>query len=107
MKIEDAIKQLEYDKGMYEFNPMSGEELPMNSDCAHSAEALVLAIEALKKKVPTQVLLDDVKYSPARCPACRMVLSVRKADGTYGHPTGMLYCSNPDCHQKLRWDGIK
>ena len=36
MTTEEAIKQLEYDKAMCLFNPMTGEEEPMNE--GYSAE---------------------------------------------------------------------
>lgn len=47
---EEAIAQLEMDRDLCNFNPMTGEEEPMNEDCRKSAEALNIAIKALKQE---------------------------------------------------------
>ena len=68
MTTEEAIKWLEYDKAMCLFNPMTGEEEPMNEDCRKSAEADEIAINALKKQIPmkrktSEALLFSYVYS--------------------------------------------
>lgn len=72
---EEAIKWLEYDKAMCLFNPMTGEEKPMNEDCRKSAEADELAIEALKKQIPMKPKLkknfDGWKFYA--CPNCEII----------------------------------
>ncbi len=68
MTTEEAIKQLEYDKAMCLFNPMTGEEEPMNEDCRKSAEADELAINALKKQIPMKAV--GTHYAHMRCPSC-------------------------------------
>ena len=47
MTREEAIKQLKMDRDLCNFNPMTGEEEPMNEDCRRSAEALDIAIKTL------------------------------------------------------------
>lgn len=49
MPVEDAITQLKMDRDLCNFNPMTGEEEPMNEDCRKSAAALDIAIEALER----------------------------------------------------------
>ena len=48
MTREEAIAQLKMDRDLCNFNPMTGEEEPMNEDCRKSAEALDIAINALE-----------------------------------------------------------
>ena len=48
MTREEAIAQLKMDRDLCNFNPMTGEEEPMNEDCRKSAEALDIAIKALE-----------------------------------------------------------
>ena len=49
MTREEAIAQLKMDRDLANFNPMTGEEEPMNEDCRKSVEALDMAIKALKQ----------------------------------------------------------
>jgi len=49
MSVEDAITQLKMDRDLCKFNPMTGEEEPMNEDCRKSAAALDIAIKALER----------------------------------------------------------
>lgn len=49
MTIEEAIAQLKTDRDLCNFNPITGEEEPMNEDCKKSAEALDVAIKALEQ----------------------------------------------------------
>ena len=50
MTREEAITQLKMDRDLCNFNPMTGEEEPMNEDCRKSAEALEMAIKALEQQ---------------------------------------------------------
>lgn len=50
MPVEDAITQLKMDRDLCNFNPMTGEEEPMNEDCRKSAAALDIAIKALERE---------------------------------------------------------
>lgn len=53
MTREEAIAQLKKDRDLCNFNPMTGEEEPMDEDCRKSAEALNMAIEALFREGKT------------------------------------------------------
>ena len=48
MTREEAIAQLKMNRDLCNFNPMAGEEEPMNEDCRKSAEAFDMAIKALE-----------------------------------------------------------
>ena len=48
MTIEKAITQLKMDRDLCNFNPFTGEEEPMNTNCKKSAEALDMAVRALE-----------------------------------------------------------
>ena len=50
MTKKEAIAQLKMDRDLCNFNPMTGEEEPMNEDCRKSAEALDIAIKALEQE---------------------------------------------------------
>ena len=50
MTREEAISQLKMDRDLCNFDPMTGEEAPMNEDCRKSAEALDMAIKALEQQ---------------------------------------------------------
>ena len=50
MTREEAIAQLKMDRDLANFNPMTGEEEPINEDCRKSVEALDMAIKALKQQ---------------------------------------------------------
>jgi predicted RNA-binding Zn-ribbon protein involved in translation (DUF1610 family) len=50
MTREEAIAQLKMDRDLFNFNPMTGEEEPMNEDCRKSADALDMAIKALEQE---------------------------------------------------------
>ena len=77
MTTEEAIKQLEYDKAMCLFNPMTGEEEPMNEDCRKSAEADELAINALKKQIPMKPIhvrtFENLDLAFYKCPNCGFI----------------------------------
>lgn len=50
MTRDEAIAQLKMDRDLCNFNPMTGEEEPMNEDCRKSAVALDMAIKALEQE---------------------------------------------------------
>lgn len=47
MTREEAIQQLKKDRDLANFNPLTGEEAPMNEDCRKSIAALDIAIKTL------------------------------------------------------------
>ena len=59
MTREEAIAQLKMDRDLANFNPMTGEEEPMNEDCRKSVEALDMAIKALEQEQKIKVLNRD------------------------------------------------
>lgn len=80
MTVEEAITILRKDRDLCLFNPMTGEEKPMNEDCRLSAEALTLAIEALEKQTPKKPVKSEYLHSTPHgeefaemytCPNCR------------------------------------
>ena len=56
MTLDEAIAQLKMDRDLCNFNPMTGEEEPMNEDCRKSVEALDMAIEALSQESSEDVI---------------------------------------------------
>lgn len=108
MTTQEAIKQLEYDRGMCLFNPSTGEEEPMNDDCRKSAEALEIAIEALKRDVPVKPIMMTTprrtkffEYYDWKCPICNCFLAYEE-DGRHlilAHEKSR--CSN--CFQLIDW----
>ena len=65
MTREEAIAQLKMDRDLCNFNPMTGEEEPMNEDCRKSAEALDMAIKALEQQpcedcISRKLLSDNI-----------------------------------------------
>ena len=53
MTREEAILQLKRDRDPFylcNFNPLTGEEEPMNEDCRKSVKALDMAIKALERE---------------------------------------------------------
>ena len=60
MTREEAITQLKMDRDLCNFNPMTGEEEPMNEDCRKSAEALDMAIKALEQVVKLKELRENL-----------------------------------------------
>ena len=70
MTREEAITQLKMDRDLCNFNPMTGEEEPMNEDCRKSAEALDMAIKALEQEpcndaVSRKAVLEYIEGSDA------------------------------------------
>ena len=68
MTREEAIAQLKMDRDLANFNPMTGEEEPMNEDCRKSAEALDIAIKALEQQYLNPEA--DREESKAYCAEC-------------------------------------
>lgn len=52
MTYDEMLEQLKHDRDLANFNPMTGEEKPMNEDCRKSAEALTMAIKIFEEKEP-------------------------------------------------------
>ena len=96
MTTEEAIKQLEYDKAMCLFNPMTGEEKPMNEDCRKSAEADGLAINALKKQIPMKAI--GTHYAHMRCPSCNHRIPSGGGSSSRRRDNWCNYCG-----QKIDW----
>ena len=61
MTIEEMLKQLKLDRDMANFNPMTGEEKPMNEECKASAEALSMAIDYIEMTQKTLKELCQLK----------------------------------------------
>ena len=68
MTREEAIAQLKMDRDLANFNPMTGEEEPMNEDCRKSVEALDMAIKALEQQYLNPEA--DREESKAYCAEC-------------------------------------
>jgi hypothetical protein len=66
MTREEAIAQLKMDRDLANFNPMTGEEEPMNEDCRKSVEALDMAIKALEQQ-PCEDTISRQAAIEARC----------------------------------------
>ena len=66
MTREEAIAQLKMDRDLANFNPMTGEEEPMNEDCRKSVEALDMAIKALEQQYLNQTDQYNAGYNAAK-----------------------------------------
>ena len=71
MTREEAIAQLKMDRDLANFNPMTGEEEPMNEDCRKSVEALDMAIKALEQQpcedtISRQAAIDAIRASTSK-----------------------------------------
>ena len=118
MTREEAIARLKLDRDLCNFNPMTGEEEPMNEDCRKSAEALDIAIKVLEQEpcedaisrksvldmatiietddysgneVMEVVDTDDIKALPSVTSAPKKGKWIFR--GNYDE-VGILYCSN-------------
>jgi len=65
MTNEEALERLKMDRDLCNFNPMTGEEEPMNEDCREMAEALDIAIKFLEQgfcedAVSREYILDKI-----------------------------------------------
>ena len=67
MTLDEAIAQLKLDRDLCNFNPMTGEEEPMNEDCRKSAEALDIAIKALEQESKTGRWIPCSERLPEKC----------------------------------------
>ena len=100
MTRKEAITQLKMDRDLCSFNPMTGEEEPMNEDCRKSAEALEMAIKALERDTPMKVNIEKWIYT--QCPSgCGYELSTHHGDGYYSIDKKLTFC--PKCGQRLDW----
>lgn len=102
MTNEEAIVQLKYDRAMCLFNPLTGENEPINDDCKKTATAIEKAIEAIAKQIPQKPKIKDkdfVSYS-YDCPCCEGYLVSVIADELC---VGAKYEYCPKCGQKLDW----
>ena len=61
MTEKEAIARLKLDRDLCNFNPMTGEEEPMNEDCRKSAEALDIAIKALDQVAKLRELRKNLE----------------------------------------------
>ena len=50
MTLEEAISILKKDRDLCLFNPMTGEQEPMNEDCRQSAEAYDVILKELERR---------------------------------------------------------
>ena len=76
MTKEEAILILTKDRALCLFNPLTGDDGPLNEDCRMSAEAMNLAIEALEKQIPKKPYKDNENgvYEKEHCPSCHRSL---------------------------------
>ena len=70
MTREEAIAQLKMDRDLCNFNPMTGEEEPMNEDCRKSADALDIAIKALEQEPVLDKIKDEIETEYGQCDIC-------------------------------------
>lgn len=75
MTHKEAIEQLKMDRDLCNFNPMTGEEEPMNEDCRKSAMALDIAIKALEPKKGHWITKPHI-YGVAFCSECNFELRI-------------------------------
>ena len=61
MTEKEAIARLKLDRDLCNFNPMTGEEEPMNEYCRKSAEALDIAIKALDQVAKLRELRTNLE----------------------------------------------
>ena len=106
MTPQEAIKQLEYDRGMCLFNPSTGEEEPMNDDCRKTAEALGSAIEALASRIPRKIEMKEDMFGLSYhlyCPACETYFG-EKSKRNIWLDKKPAYCCY--CGQRLDWSDV-
>lgn len=87
MTYEEAISILTKDRALCLFNPLTGENVPLNEDCRMSAEAMKLAIEALEKQMPKKPYWE---YGVWHCKSCGLDVSIDDS-----------FC--PVCGQAIDW----
>ena len=89
MTREEAIAQLKMDRDLANFNPMTGEEEPMNEDCRKSVEALDMAIKALEQTtwIPVSERLPEIKQHVLLSCYGRVIYGrMISEDGNSGYP---------------------
>ena len=93
MELDKAIETLKKDIELCRFNPSTGEEVAMNADNEESAQAMEVAMNAMKKQIPKK---PKIKYQQLHCLWCCDC-------GTYlGYKwDGFKYC--PTCGQAIDW----
>lgn len=103
MTYEEAIQILNKNRELCMFNPLTGDNKPMNEDCRLSASALDLAIKALEKQIPKKAY--DIDYDINRetisfdCPSCLSSLYAEDELENVG------YCCV--CGQALDWSATE
>lgn len=79
--LERAKIILEYNKAMCNFNPLTGENKPMNRECDELAYACKIALECIEKQIPKIPYhfwnsitdnddLEVIMYDYYTCPMC-------------------------------------
>ena len=100
MTREEAIARLKLDRDLCNFNPMTGEEEPMNEDCRKSAKALDLAIKALEQESKTGRWIPCSERLPEIPFGCFVTV---EEDDRNGEPQNVLY-SEPVGYDGETWN---
>ena len=103
MTREEAIAQLKMDRDLANFNPMTGEEEPMNEDCRKSVEALDMAINALEQQpcedtISRQAALDMASTIQTDDSSGNEILDVVEVDDIKALPS-----AQPEPAIPLQW----
>lgn len=108
MTYEEAIKVLHKDRALCMFNPMTGENEPMNEDCRLSAFALDAAIKALEKQIPKKLIATDwyqvhdgIQWKDWKCPTCGHVLWRKELTDEYCKPVTYTMQYHCICGQNI------
>jgi len=103
MKIEKAIEVLKMENELMQFNVLTGdiEHIEFqNQDNKDLYNANLIAIKALEKQTPKEVICD-YGLNEIRCPRCNIIFCACEEDETedmYYAP----YCYK--CGQRLNWE---
>lgn len=96
MTREEAMQRLKYDREMCYFDPSTGEAgQPYSEDCKEMAEALDIAIEAIKaleKQIPKKLISQNTMWGI--CPSCDRAVEIHQ----FRQPQHCEYCG-----QALDW----
>lgn len=79
MTRQEAIELLKLDRDMANFNPITGEKMPMNEYNAKSVEALDMAIEALEQE-PKRGKLIAIDDTHDQCMECGAIFCITSSD---------------------------
>lgn len=103
MTYEEANKILKKDIGLCRFNPISGEDVPMNQDAELSAQAMETAIVALEKQIPRAPIIE--MYTN-RVPSEQEVYVCPVCGEYFGDCHDLFYKQKycPECGQRLDWE---